>query len=752
MKLTKLSSVINGVLETSILKYHNHGSIKMVQIFRYLTVISFVFLQNLILINPISGQKSELRKAELLYKAGRYDLALAAYNNYNKTDKKPDLLIKRGICYLKTNQPDKCIQDMLKADKLKSLNDNRYNYIGQAFMSKGLYEDAAHYFKIYLAKIQRNNPEWLHTIDQIKKCGYARNGKYFPQIAFIENLGNRVNTKYDEFNPKQSPNILNRYYFSSAKPGSIGGLLNDQGIVDAINGKYTSDIYYTELMDGNWSNTQSLGEQINTPANEILQGFSNDGKILYFIKQPLKGSAVLLTDTFAIESLTDNDRSAVTTLPFKPELGDKDLHFFNDSTMLYAAKRDYGYGGYDLYFATRKNGFWGLPVNLGPEINSAHDETSPYITRDGSTLYFSSDRNDSYGGFDVFISTYRNYQWTKPENAGLPINSPGNDLGFQISTDGVLALMASDRITSLGGYDLYVCYFKDQIYSQFNIVDIPEFVEAASMSKEDLAFVRQNVESIEKIELQKKEIIVQPILFNEDEDLGSTNNLAYLKNLANEIVIYPKAKVIVQSHTPLTGKPETELFFSMKRAENVAAQFIKFGIKKENIILQGMGSNFPIVQYFTGNQPNRIAQTVNKRIDIRVILEEEAPLHIRYNWPAIPDGQIDPKWSSLQSMYNDQPEFRIVFAETTQMLKNELTTSDNNVYLEKYPANDKYTYSTGPYHTMKEAQQAKSRLISHSIFDTEIVPYLNGIRMTEEQINAGKDYFEELSNYLKSNK
>lgn len=748
----KQSLSIHDFLKVDILKYNNYASLQSGLIFRLLVVSGLFLLQNVFLISPVFGQKSELRKAELLFKANRFDLALAAYNEYKKTDKRPDLLIKRGICFLKTNQPDECIKDMLNAGKLKSQDNSRYKYIGHALMSKGNYVDAAKYFKIYIAKIPRNSQEWLFMIDQIKKCGYARNGKYYPQIAFVENLGNKVNTKYDEFNPKQSPNTLSRYYFSASRSSSVGGLLNEKGLVDPFKGNYTADIYYTDLINGNWNITQSLGENINTPAHEIIQGFSNEGQIMYYIKKSAKGESYLASDTFAISTALQNNTTPINTLPFKPEFGDKDLYFFNDSTMLFSAIRAGGYGGYDLYFATRNNGFWALPVNLGHEINSAHDDVSPYLTKDGKTLFFSSNRNESYGGFDVFKSEYHNYHWTNPENVGMPINSPGDDLGFQVSTDGTMALMASDRITSIGGFDLYVCYFKDQIYSQFNIVENPDFIEAASLSDEDLAHIRQNVESTQKAKLPKKEIIVRPILFNEDEELLSTINLAYLKNLANEIVIYPNAKLIIQCHLPSAGKPESELFFSMKRAELVAEQLMKFGIKKENILPQGMGSNYPMVQYYSQNMPNRIAQSVNKRIDIRVFLEADAPLQIRYDWPAIPNGQIDPKWNTFQLTYNDTPEFRIVFAETTQMLKNELTSADNNVYIEKYPSTDKYLYSTGSFKTMNDALKAKNRLISHNIFNTTIIPYLNGIKMTEAQIKAGKDYYEELINYLNSNK
>lgn len=720
---------------------------------RIATILCFVLIQNLIFVASVFGQKSELKKADILFNAGKYESALAAYNNYGSIDKKPDLLIKRGICYLKTNQPDPCIKDMIQADKLKSRDNQRFSLIAEALMSKGDYVQAARFFKAYLARIPRNSPAWNHTINQIKKCGFAKNGKYFPQIAFVENLGSRINTKYDEFSPLQSPNNLFRYYFSAAKPGSIGGLLNDEGFVDPVRGKYTADIYYTELVDGNWTSIQSLGENINSPANEIIQGFSDGGKIMYYLRKPIVGPSKLVSDTFSIEKIKAIDSLAsIINMPFRPELGDKDLHFFNDSIMLFSAKRNHGFGGYDLYYATRSKGVWSLAVNMGAEVNSSFDEITPYLTKDGSILYFSSDRNESFGGFDVFSTTFENYQWQKPQNLGLPINAPGDDFGFQVATDGTMALMASNRLSSFGGFDLYVCYFKDQILDQFNIADIPEFIYAAALPSDELAALLEASKKQTTQPMVRREIVLRSILFNEDHDLLNPSNVTYLKNLANTIDIYPKTKVIIQSHTTVTGKPESELFFSLKRAETIAEQLVKLGVNRDNIIIQGYGANFPMVQNYDNNQPNRLAQSINKRIDLRLIPEENTPLMIQYNWPVVPDAQIDAQWTTFQNNFKDRPLFKIKFAETVQMLKNELTSSDNRVFIEKYSDNNNNIYTTGQYATWDEAYKAKNKLISHDIFNTTIIPYMNGIKMTPAEINAYKSKFPELEKYLQENK
>lgn len=78
-----------------------------------------------------------------------------------------------------------------------------------------------------------------------------------------------------------------------------------------------------------------------------------------------------------------------TNLPFKAERGDKDLFVFSDSLILFSSKMDGGYGGYDLYYASKKQNNWQEPLNLGAGINTDSDEIAPFLIKNGNTLYFS---------------------------------------------------------------------------------------------------------------------------------------------------------------------------------------------------------------------------------------------------------------------------------------------------------------------------------------------------------------------------
>src|SRR6185503_3374749 len=131
--------------------------------------------------------------------------------------------------------------------------------------------------------------------------------------------------------------------------------------------------------------------------------FSSDGQILFFLTE-LGNEFKIRTDTFTDQQ--DMVYQGVFVGPYRPVGGGTDLIFFNDSICLFSSDRTGGFGGYDLYISTRHNGIWSEAVNLGPTINSFYNERYPFLTKNGQTLFFSSDNLESIGGYDVFLTVF----------------------------------------------------------------------------------------------------------------------------------------------------------------------------------------------------------------------------------------------------------------------------------------------------------------------------------------------------------
>ena len=116
--------------------------------------------------------------------------------------------------------------------------------------------------------------------------------------------------------------------------------------------------------------------------------------------------------------------------------------FFLDPSgeaLIISAERDDSYGGRDLYVSFKQGGIWTEPLNLGDDINTAGEEVAPFQGQDGKTLYYSTDGISGYGGSDIFVALRLDNTWKKwssPENLGSGLNTPNDDQYFSIPSSG----------------------------------------------------------------------------------------------------------------------------------------------------------------------------------------------------------------------------------------------------------------------------------------------------------------------------
>jgi hypothetical protein len=129
------------------------------------------------------------------------------------------------------------------------------------------------------------------------------------------------------------------------------------------------------------------------------------------------------------------------TDPFMTEDG-KSLYFSSD--------RKGGQGGKDLYVSILDNGKWSAPRNLGDDVNTRQDEVTPFIF-DGHTLYFGSSGHPGIGGLDVFKSEIENNVFQEPQLMGYPLNTSSDDFGIFLDSTGRKGYLSSNRKT--GGFD-----------------------------------------------------------------------------------------------------------------------------------------------------------------------------------------------------------------------------------------------------------------------------------------------------------
>ncbi len=415
--------------------------------------------QNLIILTWPQAEKDSFRTGKSYYDAAMYDLAAPIFINLQKKHPKEVYLqYAAGVSALERS--DLCA---LALDLLQQANTNKVNL------------DEAPY---NLARAQLLNykfDEALATLNQMETAKkpiakdlkekvdllkiYCNNAKAFvanPIQAKIENLGSPPNTGASEYVPVVSADEETMVY-TYAGDSSIGGLRKktDDELTYA---RYFEDVYITKKVKGVWNPGRNIGVTINTVENDAAVSISPDGHMLFTYRDDGNNGGDLY-----VSYLQGNDWGFPIPLMGDINRGDTwegSCSISADGKTLYfASTRKGGFGGRDLYTATRmSDGSWDKVTNMGPKINTKYDEDAPFIHPDGRLLIYSSNGEKSMGNYDIFKTIYnpKDTAWSAPENMGYPINTPDRDSYYVLSASGERGYYSSGKTGGQGLQDIYM--------------------------------------------------------------------------------------------------------------------------------------------------------------------------------------------------------------------------------------------------------------------------------------------------------
>lgn len=356
-----------------------------------------------------------------------------------------------GVCYLKTLHRRKALPYILKAYKKNPTIDPKIEYLlGEAYQYNNQFDEATVSYRLYKQNYQGKDPKEMGKVD--KRLEECQNGmKYMknPVDAVITNFGPVVNGKFPDYAPVISADE-SVMFFTSRRQGSTGGF------VTVEDGLFYEDVYVTFHLNGKWTDPRNLGANINTNSHDACIAVSPNGKQLFIYKDTRNGdiysSTLLDSVTYQwskLESLGENINSKYQEPSVSMTAGGDIIFFSSD--------RPGGLGGLDIYQSRKgSDGKWEDAINVGAPINTPYDDDAPFIHPDGQTLYFSSRGHSTMGGYDIFRCYFENDKWTDPENLGYPINTVDDDTYFVLSADNQHGYYASANEGGLGEKDIYV--------------------------------------------------------------------------------------------------------------------------------------------------------------------------------------------------------------------------------------------------------------------------------------------------------
>jgi outer membrane protein OmpA-like peptidoglycan-associated protein len=418
-------------------------------------VLAFLIL--LILASPVDvfGQKRLLRFADKQYNLENFRFAGNEYiKAYNK--KNTYYAAKRAA------ESFTIIQEFELA----------YEWWGKAIEYK---ESTKEDFSKYVTSwIQATNN--LEYEDLITEKGYDLDE--FPEFHILKNLNNKesnidlsllenVNSEGADFGLTQD--TQRRIYFTSDR----GPLIESEKRpvrLDAKNLEYSEEKYNfndRQYLSIYLEDTTGIIERLKPVVPETYHFsdpfFVEDMGLLFY--SVVKGQKLRKTRTREVRLYPELyysklNESGVLEDYMEFPLNDPNQHgiitpFFDieNKRLYFSSNMEGGYGGYDIYYVTVDEDLnFGPPVNLGPEVNTAENERDPYIFE--GKLYFASDGHPGLGGFDIFSAEISEDSFRSPENLGLPYNSVRDDFSY-VQLDRKSRFLSSNRPGGIGMDDIY---------------------------------------------------------------------------------------------------------------------------------------------------------------------------------------------------------------------------------------------------------------------------------------------------------
>ena len=407
--------------------------------------------------NSYSQIKKYLRKAANATDKGNIDKAREYYlkalaidkDNYNAN-------IGFGITLSEfLDQPEEALPYLENAYRhcpKDTLPDLLYA-LSKCYQYHGKFTESIKFLEMLKGSVALDEDNDRYQLDLKKRkedCVYAmaNSSNAKPKDWYVVNLGSTVNSKSPEYVPVITNN--NELLFTSKRQDDKKEKISD------LDGKYFESMYLSQMEGSKFAAPRRytvpdlfLSSKFRKHHESVIS-MSPDGKKLYVYR-----------DNKIFEIDMDNLKKE------NPKKMSKKINFAyyqnhayiskDGKTLFFTSEAAGGIGGVDIYKSTKvSDGVWSKPENLGPIINTPYDEDAPFLSDDGHTLYFASRGHPGYGNYDIYRSQLSpDGKWGKPENLGSPINSPAHDIFMVQNKDGNIGYFSSARLGGKGDMDIY---------------------------------------------------------------------------------------------------------------------------------------------------------------------------------------------------------------------------------------------------------------------------------------------------------
>ena len=503
----------------------------------------------------------------------------------------------------------------------------------------------------------------LEVDSRITQCNMAKEITNSPVNVKILNMGDKINSEYDEYGPVLSE-LDSLIFFTSRRPipNHIRKDSRDELFLEHV---FSS---YYDLEEDSWSPADFARPPLNDFKNNVSAlTITPDGTILFIYDQRNNGDILY--------SIRNGDKNWTKPESFAEELNSKyterSFTIAESGTLVIFERDNDTHDNRDIYFSQIDSTGWSKPAKIKGGVNTSYNEDGVFLHSDGETLYFSSKGHNSIGGYDIFKSTWQDSVWSKPVNLGYPINSVYDDIYAVVNKKKDFAFISSNRPGGNGGMDLYAVNLKPLPETQIISYKVIDNKTKKPVDKGDLVVIdsdnrsysmeskgdgnytvvvpnekrktdfqlianRQGYEE-KKVNfsvadtlkttgllfldikvLPKKDSIFTYVfndtyLFDLNSDVFFEKYYTRLETLIDALIKYD-VKVSIVGHTDSSGDSKYNKKLSKKRASSVKKYLTKKGVPSKKIVISGMGEESPV------NDNSTLAlRKLNRRVEVNLL-------------------------------------------------------------------------------------------------------------------------------------
>jgi outer membrane protein OmpA-like peptidoglycan-associated protein len=439
---------------------------------------------------------------------------------------------------------------------------------------------------------------------------------------------------------------------------------------NAITNVINNNIYCTNVDEyGNLSFPLHFSKILDSDFNEGSLTFSNNENTIYFTKTTDESNNFKLfkadLDTEIIGNWKNLTEIKITTEGFSVETP---FYSKSNNKLYFSSNMPGGFGGFDIYTADiLENGELVNIKNLGKEVNTASDEKYTYVSPNGKYMYFSSNGHDTFGGYDVYRTSFVNEKFVNTINMGSGLNSSKDEIAFML-------------ISETQGY---ISVNKNESLDDFNI-----FRFDIQSIKTDLNITI--VENLTKTKLPNTDVVITDEfgkeVYNGKSNINGKITLSILplaaytittskEGYTNDITKIPSSNTSIYNDKfiALTQK-KAEIIEDAIVIENIFFDFDKTNIKEEsklslNKVVEVMNTNLAMTITINAHTDNKGSALYNQKLS-----EKRAKAAVNYlitkgidanrlNYKGFGESQLLFKCDVCSDEQNDQNrriEFKII--------------------------------------------------------------------------------------------